>query len=100
MSIGAVLVGIGALAVVVAYVARPFRSATGGAGLDRAIEAWVAQARNEEAVDERAGAHEGHEKGVDGEPPVVNFCPQCGRQVAPDDRFCAGCGTRLPGGSV
>jgi hypothetical protein len=95
MSIGAVLVGTGALVVVVAYVAQPFRRATGGAGLDRAIETWVAQVRNGGAVGERAQMSSGS-----GEASVIKFCPKCGRRVAADDRFCSGCGKRLRGGSL
>ncbi len=85
MSIGAVLVGIGAFAVVAAYVARPFRRGTRTADLDRAIETWVVQVRERETV------------GADGE--TVSFCPRCDRRVAADDRFCSGCGERLRGGS-
>jgi hypothetical protein len=94
MSIGAVLIGIGALAVVVAYVAQPFRTATGGAGLDRAIETWVAQVRNGSAIGDRAQVSSGSR-----EASVINFCPECGRRVAADDRFCSGCGKRLRGSS-
>lgn len=100
MTIGAILVGIGALAVVVAYVARPFRAATSSGDWDRAIEAWVARARDEEVVGRRVEAPREDSGGADSGLAVVNFCPQCGRQAAPDDRFCSGCGTRLRGGSA
>jgi len=100
MTIGAILVGIGALAVVVAYVARPFRAPTSSGNWDRAIEAWVARARDEEAVGRHAEAPKEHRGGIDSEAAAVNFCPQCGRQVQLDDRFCSGCGTRLRGGSA
>jgi uncharacterized paraquat-inducible protein A len=81
MSIGSILVGIAFALVLGAYLARPFRTARAGAGLDRAIEAWVAQAR---AEGQRSGVEE-----------PVSFCSQCGRRVGPDDRFCARCGTPL-----
>jgi len=100
MSIGAILVGIGALLVVVAYVARPFRAATTGGDLDRAIEGWVERVRREEAGGKRAESRREYEGDVAGECAVINFCPQCGRQVAPDDRFCSGCGMRLGGGAA
>jgi hypothetical protein len=100
MSIGAILAGFGALVVVVAYVARPFRTATSSGGWDRAIEAWVARARDEEAAVWGAEARTEHSGDVARDAAAVNFCPQCGRQVAPDDRFCSGCGTRLRGGSA
>ncbi len=98
MSIGSVLVGLAVLAVVAAYLARPFRP-TAGAGVDRTIEAWVAQVQSEErehtASDdvERYGkpAREGMR------PRAINYCPRCGRAVDEDDVFCSGCGTRLRG---
>jgi hypothetical protein len=99
MSVGAILVGVGALAVVVAAVARPFRTARSG-DWDRAIETWVARTRDEQASVGPAEARVEQGRGVDGEAAAVNFCPRCGRQVAPDDRFCSGCGTRLRGGSA
>ncbi|MGD1997169.1 MAG: zinc ribbon domain-containing protein [Anaerolineae bacterium] len=77
MSIGSILVGVALALVVGAYLARPFRS---GGGLDRQIEAWVAQVR---------------EAGAGGR---ADYCSQCGRRVGPDDRFCPGCGTALQGG--
>jgi hypothetical protein len=100
MSIGAILVGMGALIVVVAYVARPFRAATISGDLDRTIEAWVARARDEEGVGRRTEARGERSGPVGGESEAINFCPQCGRQVAPDDRFCSGCGTQVRGGSA
>ncbi len=87
MSIGAILVGIAGLLVVGAYLARPFY--TTELDLERAIEAWVAQARAEGTGEQRGtGA---------GEP--VNFCSRCGRSVGPDDHFCPGCGAQLPRGT-
>ena len=70
MSIGSILVGIAAAAVVAAYLARPLRQQR-PAGLDGLIEAWVAAQR---------------------------VCTQCGHPARPDDRFCSRCGAELPGG--
>lgn len=81
MGIGSILVVIALALVVGVYLARPFRKA--GSDADRAIEAWVARARAEDAGEEDA---------------EVNYCPHCGRRVALDDLFCAKCGTRLRGG--
>jgi hypothetical protein len=89
MSLGSVLVVLAVLLVVVAYLARPFRIARRDAGLDRVIEAWVARVRAE-------GRREGERPARE----PVNYCPQCGHHVGPDDRFCAGCGARLPGGGA
>lgn len=86
MSVGAILVGAAVALLVGAYLARPFRRAW--MEPDRAIEQWVAQVR---AKGSRGAEARGEEP--------VNFCPQCGRRVAPDDRFCARCGTRLRGGA-
>lgn len=83
MSIGSILVGVAFALIVGAYLARPFRR--GRVDLDRVIETWVARART-------AG------EAKDGVEEAVNYCPQCGRRVGPDDRFCAGCGRQLPGG--
>lgn len=95
MSIGSVLIGVAVLAVVAAYLARPFR-ASAAAGPDRSIEAWVAQVREEErrsrSGEEKKSARP-VEEGRDDQ--AVNYCPQCGRRVAPDDRFCSGCGRPL-----
>jgi hypothetical protein len=91
MGIGSMLVGVALLLVVAAYLARPFRVARPGVGLDRAIEAWVAQVgvegRGDGGVEERASAEAGRRR--------VNFCPQCGQGVGPGDRFCAQCGAPL-----
>ncbi len=82
MGVGSVLVGLAVAIAVGAYLARPFRGRA--AGLDRAIEVWVSQVR----ADDQA------------EPEIVEdvrHCTQCGRPAGADDRFCSGCGTRLPG---
>ena len=90
MGIGSILVGVALLLVVVAYVVRPFRVAGAKAGLDRAIEAWVAQVRVE--GQRSRGAEEQQTKGAEEH---VNFCPHCGRRVGSGDRFCAQCGASL-----
>lgn len=85
MSLGTILVCVGVSLVVAAYLARPFRAAQSEASVDRAIESWVSQARTVKlpvATDEDEAAL---------------FCTQCGRRAAADDRFCARCGTSLPG---
>ena len=87
MSLGSILVALALALVCGAYLARPFRIADGIASLDRAIEAWVAQVR-------AAGRREG-----ESEEEAPGACPRCGRRVGPDDRFCPGCGARLPGGA-
>jgi len=88
VSVGAILIGIALALVVGAYLARPFRPAT--MDLDRAIEAWVAEARAKERGSEGARERENEEtKGT------INYCPKCGRRVGPDDHFCAGCGAPL-----
>jgi hypothetical protein len=81
MSIGSILIVIALALVVGACLARPFRKA--GIDADRAIEAWVAQARVHGAGEGRVGP---------------GYCPQCGCRVASDDLFCAKCGARLQGG--
>ena len=93
MTVGSILFGVAALAIVVAYVARPFRPS--GPGLDRTIETWVSQmGALEEGQKETAQATVGTR---DAEPPMdsVNYCPQCGQRVEQDARFCSHCGTRL-----
>ena len=93
MGIGSILVGIALLLVVVAYLARRFRVAGAGPGLNRAIEAWVAQVRAQGEGGRRGRGAEEQGGGEAGE--RAAYCPQCGRRVGPDDRFCAGCGTPL-----
>ena len=87
MGIGSVLVGIGVALIVGAYLARPFRKVSAPADVDQTIETWVAQVRPGKAT-----------SGTDlpeRDTAPVNFCPQCGRRVSPDDRFCSGCGRQL-----
>ncbi len=94
MSIGAILAGAALALLVGAYLARPFRRVQ--IEPDRAIERWVAQVRRREG--RTAAGQGGKETGEQGGGRAggpVNFCPQCGRRVGPEDRFCAGCGTPL-----
>jgi NADH pyrophosphatase NudC (nudix superfamily) len=94
MSVGSILIGIAVLTVVVAYLARPFRSPT-GLDADRAIERWVAQLREEERPLQARTAESSQSIVEETSEQAVNYCPQCGRRVDSDDRFCSGCGTRL-----
>jgi len=97
MSVGSVMVGVAVLAVVAAYVARPFRTLDAPGG-DRTIEAWVARVQRE---GERSGdGVTGNGDTPTSEAParIVNFCPQCGQRVDEGDRFCSNCGARLTRG--
>jgi hypothetical protein len=93
MSIGSILVGAGVALVLGVYLARPFRASRGAGSLDRTIDSWVAQIRAEK---KSPGLRDSTGTADDG----ASFCPQCGRAVGPDDRFCSGCGTRLEGNAV
>jgi len=101
MSMGSVLVGVALLAVVTAYLARPFRR-TAEAGVDRTIEAWVRQVQSGEGGQAGSSGIEERERPIRRETPpqAINYCPRCGRAVDEDDRFCSGCGTRLRGESM
>lgn len=95
MSLGSLMVGVAVLAVVVAYVARPFRT-SGGRGMDQRIEAWVARVQaglrtpsDEAPVMVSPAAPSAPSR-------IVNFCPQCGQRAKEGDRFCSACGVRLP----
>jgi len=104
MTVGSILVGVAVLAVVVAYLARPFRPA--GMSADRTIEAWVKQVRAEDPGRQLSSGKPKHGRKddatasaqpaeADGAGQAINYCPKCGRRVDPDDRFCSGCGTEL-----
>lgn len=93
MSIGSILVGVAVTLVLAVYLARPFRTSRAGVSLDRTIESWVAQMRAEKTEPALGGS-------ADGADERASFCPQCGRAAGADDRFCAGCGTRLRGGTA
>lgn len=106
MSAGTLLAGVGILIVVVAYVARPFRRTNEDATLDRVIEAWVSQIEAECALTDRSDRVPGDGRAADDQEEdqsvaagPINFCCQCGRRVAPGDRFCSGCGNRLMRGN-
>lgn len=119
MSLGSIFVGLAIAVIVIAYIARPFRAASGAAAsrTDKLIEAWVRAA----TVPTPAAQNVVAEPGGDAvasviTPPVapapvvvpraaarpassseaVNFCPQCGRRVTSEYRFCPGCGALLP----
>jgi hypothetical protein len=98
MGIGSILVGISLLTVVVAYLARPFRASSSQIS-DRAIEAWVAQARKEEGVPRAVEIEREAPSEETAREEVINYCPQCGRRVSTDDRFCSGCGRELSRGA-
>jgi len=95
MDVGTLLVGTALLVVVIAFIARPFRTAARELDPGKAIEFWVGRARDAEEAG--APAAEGPVSPDPGE--SVNYCRECGRRVAADDRFCSGCGTRLRGGA-
>jgi hypothetical protein len=93
MSIGSIMVGAAVALVLGVYLARPFRPSRGAASLDRTIDSWVAQMRAEEKSTALGDS-------ADGADERVSFCPQCGRAVGTDDRFCSGCGTGLRGSAA
>jgi len=125
MSLGSIFVGLAIVVITIAYIVRPFRAASGAASgavdarADKLIEAWVRAstvvtpgAEDEDTAPEKlapaaapvattpvpvapsssapATAQSTPSSGA------VNFCPQCGRRVTADYRFCPGCGAPLP----
>ncbi len=119
MSLGSIFVGLAIAVIVIAYIARPFRAASGVAvsRTDKLIEAWVRAAPvATPAVPDAIAEPGGDAVAPVVTPPVVpapvvvpraaarpvspseavNFCPQCGRRVTSDYRFCPGCGALLP----
>jgi len=94
MSIGSVLVGVAAALVVAAFVAQPLRQARVG-DVERQIERWVAQARAEAESERPGGRRQEAGGGRQEATEPAAFCPQCGRRVGPEDRFCARCGKPL-----
>ena len=88
MEIGSLLVGVAVTLVVGACLARPFRRAWMGAGLDRVIDAWVAQVRAE-WKQQATGSMRVRGRSV--------RCQVCGRPAAPHERTCAACGASLDG---
>ena len=83
MSLEAILMGLAIAVATIAYIARPFRAAARAVApdVDQLIEAWVRSIAPDSSSTARA---------------EVEFCPQCGRQIAPEHRFCPNCGERLP----
>jgi uncharacterized OB-fold protein len=77
MSWGSLLVALAVTLVVVAYVSRPFKRRR--MDWERVVEAWVREARGQQAAPD-------------------GVCPACGQRVAPEHRFCPGCGQPLRGG--
>jgi len=124
MSLGSIFIGLAIAVMVIAYIARPFRAASGAAvsRTDKLIEAWVRAAPVATPAGQDAGAEPRAQADVIAPvsasvatPPVapapvvvpraaarsvsseaVNFCPQCGRRVTAEYRFCPGCGALLP----
>jgi hypothetical protein len=125
MNLGSIFVGLAVAVITIAYIVRPFRVASGAAvsRTDKLIEAWVRAAPVatpgvQDAVTAPgvvAVADTGAVASVAAPTPVVappspapavvqvvapsgavNFCPQCGRRVTSDYRFCPGCGALLP----
>lgn len=117
MSLGAILVGIAVVMAVAAYISQPFRRVT--VNPDDVIEAWIKQypygrlasrPSNVPLPDDTPPPTPSVEAPSPTPSPVratresplpntdtqINFCPQCGRKVAPDHRFCPGCGYQLP----
>jgi hypothetical protein len=117
MSLGSIFVGLAIAVITIAYIVHPFRAASGAAAsrTDKLIEAWVRAApvvtpgAQDVVADMGAGASVATSAPVVAPPPsapataqvvapsgAVNFCPQCGRRVTADYRFCPGCGALLP----
>ncbi len=97
MSLGSILVGLAFTIVAIVYIAQPFRKVS--VNLDQVIESWIQSVRKNESS--RAPIETPVSRPVEfiEAPPIedqtINFCPQCGRCVEPDHRFCPGCGTKL-----
>jgi hypothetical protein len=105
MSVGAFLVGITALLLAAAYIARPFRRMD--VDFEKVIERWIRQERSKITgsdigeispddvirVDESITPIQINPEEQDTE--KLNFCPYCGRSVEPDHRYCPGCGRQL-----
>ena len=119
MSLGSIFVGLAIAVIVIAYIARPFRAASSATSrTDKLIEAWVRAAPVATAVvDDTAPDTDVASPAPVPPAPVVipapvvvpqaaprpvssseavNFCPQCGRRVTAEYRFCPGCGALLP----
>ncbi|TFG69124.1 MAG: zinc-ribbon domain-containing protein [Anaerolineales bacterium] len=102
MSLGTYLIGAALILLIAAYVGSPLRGMKFEA--EKVIEQWVSDARirlekvpHVSIVENKADLVTRNEV-VDVE--QINFCPQCGRRVEVDHRFCPGCGTPLPKGAA
>ncbi len=60
----------------------------GGDDVDKAIEREIQELRKKKPSKRKGGKEKG--AGL-----KINFCPQCGRKVAPNDNFCQACGVKL-----
>jgi hypothetical protein len=118
MSLGSIFVGLAIAVITIAYIVHPFRAAPGAvvSRTDKLIEAWVRAApvvtpgAKDAVTAPREDAPADAAAPAPVTPPssapatvqvvapsgVVNFCPQCGRRVTSDYRFCPGCGAPLP----
>ncbi len=112
MSLGSIFIGLAIAVIVIAYIVRPFRAASGAAvsRTDKLIEAWVRAVPAATPVGQDVVAEPRVQASAAAPVSVavprtvqpvpsseaVNFCPQCGRRVTSDYRFCPGCGALLP----
>jgi hypothetical protein len=108
MSLGSIFVGLAIAVITIAYIVHPFRAAPGAvvSRTDKLIEAWVRAAPVVTPGAKDAVTAPREDAPADAAAPatvqvvapsgVVNFCPQCGRRVTSDYRFCPGCGAPLP----
>jgi ribosomal protein L32 len=94
MTIGALLIGLAAAILAVSYIARPFQRER-PANLEETIDRWVAEAKRESSPRRAAPPSPQPKAATEADEEPINFCPQCGRRVAPEHRFCPGCGTEL-----
>ena len=114
MSLGALLIGLAAAILLVAYVLSPFRRVARTVDVDAQIEAWVAEARQAGGAtpvvmtEDATGVPEARATSVPAESvpagtagadtsegKTANFCHHCGEPVQPHHRYCPNCGTRL-----
>ena len=107
MSLGTYLVGASVGLIVAVYVSRPLYKQK-KIDTDKIIEQWVSVARSQYGDFTQASEADipievmpvtnVHKSDHDDE--SINFCPQCGRRVEADHRFCPGCGTSLTFGAT
>jgi hypothetical protein len=79
------------------YVEAPAPASIVTAEVDDQIEAAVRKLRTPQEIDAaiEAAIMETRQKEPVPANGAIQFCPQCGRRVEPDERFCAGCGHKL-----